>query len=78
MEKIEGVIKGIFKGGGYILQADGQLFSYYESNLRALNRDILQRNTRVVAQLTGTTVIDIQLKEDSQPWSDASLQYLLI
>ena len=78
MERVEGVVKGIFKGGGYIQQADGQLFIFYENNLKEIQRDSLVKNARVVASINGVTVIKIQLKEDHQPWTDAALQHLLI
>lgn len=78
MEKIEGVVKGLFKGGGYIQQSDGQLSIYYESNLKELQPESLMRDARVVALLTGVTITQIRLKEDNQPWTDAALQHLLI
>ena len=77
-ERIEGVIRGVFKGGGYIQQQDGQLFIYYESHLKDTSMDILKKNTRVIALLLGVTVIQIKLKEDNAHWGDAMFQNLLI
>lgn len=78
MEKIEGIIKGIFQGGGYIQQEDGTLYIFYESNLKELNKEILQRNIRVSALLSGVTIIQIKLKEDNMHWSEATLNHMLI
>ena len=77
-EKIEGVIRGIFKGGGYIQQADGQLFIYYESNLSKTDLSILRKNTRVVALLFGNTIVQITLKEDRMHWSQAIFTHLIV
>lgn len=77
-ERIEGVIRGIFKGGGYIQQQDGQLFIYYESHLKNTETEVLKKNNRVIALLLGVTVVQIKQKEDNVHWNDAMFQNLLI
>lgn len=72
-ERIEGIIKGTFKGGGYIEQADGQLFTYYESHLKDSDPDALVRNSRVIALITGVTVVEIRKKEHRMMWAEALL-----
>mmetsp|Transcript_32817 Transcript_32817/g.57253 ORF Transcript_32817/g.57253 Transcript_32817/m.57253 type:complete len:80 (+) Transcript_32817:1808-2047(+) len=78
LERIEGIIKGTFKGGGYIEQADGQLFIYYESHLKDPEPEVLVRNSRVVALITGVTVVEIRRKEHRMTWSEALLSGLTI
>jgi hypothetical protein len=73
MEKIEGVIKGLFKGGGYIQANDGQLYIYYDSSLKEVKTDVLKKLNRVVAFMTGVTIVEVKLKEERISWSDASL-----
>jgi hypothetical protein len=73
MEKIEGVIKGLFKGGGYIQSNDGQLYIYYDSSLKEVKPDVLKKLNRVVAIMTGVTIIEVNIKEERMAWTDASL-----
>jgi hypothetical protein len=73
MERIEGVIKGLFKGGGYIQANDGQLYIYYDSSLKEVKSEVLKKLNRVVAIMNGVTIIEVNLKEERISWADASL-----
>lgn len=77
-EKIEGVIKGLFTGGGYIQPKDGQLFIYYDSNLRNPDPEVLKKNNRVIALKAGLSIIEIRLKEDNMHWAEAMYHHLLL
>lgn len=73
MERIEGVIKGLFKGGGYIQATDGQLYIYYDSSLKEVKAEVLKKMNKVVAFMTGVTIIEVNIKEERISWTDASL-----
>lgn len=73
MERLEGVIKGLFKGGGYIQALDGQLYIYYDSSLKEVKAEVLKKMNKVVAFMTGVTIIEVNMKEERIAWTDASL-----
>jgi hypothetical protein len=78
LDRIEGVVKGTFKGGGHIEQTDGQLLVYYLSHLKDPDPEALVRGCQVIAVTSGSTVIEVKRKEYRMMWGEALLRGLTI